>query len=1192
MRLKSIEIQGFKSFPDKTRLTFDQDITAVIGPNGSGKSNISDAIRWVLGEQSNKQLRGKSMEDVIFTGTAKRKALGFAEVSITMDNTGRELQFDNDNVTVTRRYFRSGESEYKINGNTVRLKDIHELFMDTGLGRDGYSMIGQGRIDEIVGSKSDERRDIFEEAAGISKYRYRRLEAERKLAHSEDNLVRLRDIMAELEVRVKPLKEQSEKAKEFLSVSGEKKQLEIGLWLHSLNKYNEQLKNQDEKITLAKAQYEKLERELTELIAKSDISAIESNKLSAQIDAIRREAAKADEQTSEIKGQIAVLNNNILHNDENIERLQSEIETANTDDATLEKEISEKQTLIADLEKKSALKTDELNSELENLASVSDDSGDFSEKISEKNTKLNELGEKISECKVELVSAKTAVSEIDNNFDDFDETVKKINDYLEDVKIEMEECNADIDDCDKTIEECSNVISGYKMKFEKRNTKIKELTEEINSKTLDRSEYQRRIKILEELERNLDGFNYAVKQVCKAADRSEIKGIHGPVSRLIEVKSEYSTAIETALGASAQNIVVSNEDVAKKAIHYLKTNNAGRATFLPLTSIKPYSFKDESVKNCLGFVGFADKLVNTKSEYKDIISSLLGRTVITETIDNAVSMAKKYSYKFKIVTLDGQVVNPGGSLTGGSTAKNAGLINRSSQIEQFKTKIDKLNKEIAALSRELDDLNSKSESSNLSFEEKEIKLKQANEDKIRLLGELKLLEEQYNTNKANLDNLKLSKENSSQRTNDLNNKIKLYTENLTKFEIEKEQLEKSIDLLLSNKDKLSGVKSEITDKISAIRYEIVGYNKDIENLKESINQIEQTKNDRAGRITSLNEEISLIQQKKEQEKEEIERLTQISSGFISKSESSEDEIKRLTEKRTQIEQENYASRNIEREKSQDKERLSGELARLTERKDTIEKQYSDIITKLFDEYELTKSQAEEIGFPIDDIPSATKRLNEIKSKIRSLGAVNVSAIEEYKEVSERYEYMLAQITDVEKSAAELKKIISGLTSKMQEMFIEKFTVIAKNFTEVFKELFGGGTAKLQLTNPDDVLESGIDIIAQPPGKNISIIEQLSGGEKALIAVSIYFAIMKVNPPPFCLLDEVEAALDEVNVDKVAAYLRRMSSKTQFIVITHRRGTMEEADVLYGVTMQEKGVSKLLSINVSEIEKTLKTKVVN
>ena len=553
-------------------------------------------------------------------------------------------------------------------------------------------------------------------------------------------------------------------------------------------------------------------------------------------------------------------------------------------------------------------------------------------------------------------------------------------------------------------------------------------------------------------------------------------------------------------------------------------------------------------------------------------------------------MAKKYSYKFKIVTLDGQVVNPGGSLTGGSTAKNAGLINRSSQIEEFKKKIDKLNSDINGLNSEFEKLNAESENYNSSYEEKEISLKRANEDKIRLLGELKLLEEQYNTNKSNLDNLILNKENSSSRTKELNERILSETQKLERFENEKSDLEKSIDLLLTDKDKLSGTKSDISDKISTIRFEIVSLNKDIENLKSSILQINQTKNDRVGRVATLTSEIESLELKNENDHEEITRLTQISSGFIEKSESSEDEIKRLSEKRTQIEQANYASRNVEREKSQDKERLSGELARLTERKERLEKEYSDIISKLFEEYELTKSQAEEIGFPIDDIPKATKRLNEIKSKIRSLGAVNVSAIEEYKEVSERYEYMLAQITDVEKSSAELKKIINGLTSKMQEMFTEKFAVIAKNFTDVFKELFGGGTAKLQLTNPDDVLESGIDIIAQPPGKNISIIEQLSGGEKALIAVSIYFAIMKVNPPPFCLLDEVEAALDEVNVDKVAAYLRRMSNNTQFIVITHRRGTMEEADVLYGVTMQEKGVSKLLSINVSEIEKTLKTKV--
>ena len=1189
MRLKVIEIQGFKSFPDKTRLTFDQDITAVIGPNGSGKSNISDAIRWVLGEQSNKQLRGKSMEDVIFTGTAKRKALGFAEVSITIDNSKRKLLFDNDNVTVTRRYFRSGESEYKINGNTVRLKDIHELFMDTGLGRDGYSMIGQGRIDEIVGSKSDERRDIFEEAAGISKYRYRRLEAERKLSHAEDNLVRLRDIMGELEVRVKPLKEQSEKAKEFLSVSGEKKQLEIGLWLNTLNKSSEKLKEQDEKITLARAQYEKIERELIELIAQSDIAAIESNRLSAQIDAMRREAAKAEDENSEIKGQIAVLNNNILHNNDNIARLESEIEIANSDDEFLDNQIKEKELLIEQTQEKVTKKNEELNLQLEDLATISGDSGEFSEQIAKKNQMLNEYTEKISASKVELVSAQTAINEIDGSFEKFEETVKKINDYLEELQLELDDCNEDIEDCDKTIQECNNVLNGFKLKSDKKNEKREQMSQELNNLFLDKSEFMRRIKMLEEFEKNNEGYSHAVKQVCKASDNGQLKGIHGLVSKIIDVDKKYSTAIEVALGATLQNIVVSNEDYAKKAIQYLKENKVGRATFLPLTSIKGNTLSDKSVASCNGFVGYADDLVSFKSEYKDIISYLLGRTVICEDIDTAVSMAKKYTYKFKIVTLDGQVVNAGGSLTGGSVSKSAGLLNRTGQIDELKKSIADTDKQIALKSKELDVLKQEEADFADNIQSKENALKVANEDKIRLLGELKLLDEQYNTNKTNLDNLILSKENSSTRIKELSKIIDDENKKIVEFENKKDELEKSINLLLSDKDKLSDAKSEITDKISNIRLEIVSLTKDIETYKESIVEIGQTKNNRQGKITSLNSEIELLQKTISNDKEKIENLTQLSDGFLARSTTNEEEIARLTEKRTKIEQANYSSRSVEREKSQDKEQLSGELARLTERKETLEKQYSDIVAKLYDEYELTKAQAEEIGFPIDDIPTATKRLNEIKSKIRSLGAVNVSAIEEYKEVSERYEYMLAQITDVENSANELKKIISGLTDKMKELFIDKFTIIASNFTDVFKELFGGGTARLELTNPEDVLESGIEIIAQPPGKNISIIEQLSGGEKALIAVSIYFAIMKVNPPPFCLLDEVEAALDEVNVDKVAAYLRRMSRNTQFIVITHRRGTMEEADVLYGVTMQEKGVSKLLSINVSEIEKTLKTK---
>lgn len=1192
MRLKVIEIQGFKSFPDKTTLTFNQDITAVIGPNGSGKSNISDAIRWVLGEQSNKQLRGKSMEDVIFTGTAKRKALGFAEVSITIDNSDRKMQFDNDTVTVTRRYFRSGESEYKINGNTVRLKDIHELFMDTGLGRDGYSMIGQGRIDEIVGSKSDERRDIFEEAAGISKYRYRRIEAERKLKHSEENLLRLKDIMSELELRVKPLKIQSEKAKEFLSVSGEKKQLEIGLWLNTLKKSDELLKTQDEKITVAKAQYERLERELTDIIAKSDIVAIEVNKISSQIDAIRREAAKTDEENSEIKGKIAVLNNNILHNNENIQRLKNEIVLANSDDETLDSSIEQNLNQIKEIEQKIEDKNLILQSELEKLDSISGNTGMFSEKVADKNQRLNEVNDQISKYSVELASSKTKIGEINNNFENYDETVEKIKNYLEEVQIDIDECKNDILDCDKTITECNNVIGGYKLKIEQKDKKINELNEKINLKNLDISEFSRRIKILEELERNLEGFNYAVKQICKFADKGELNGIHGPVSRLIEVDPKFSVAIETALGAASQNIIVSNEESAKKGIEFLKNNKSGRATFLPITSIRPNSLKDKSVEKVYGFVGFADELVSCEKKYRDIICWLLGRTVVSDNIDTAVSIAKKFNYKFKIVTLDGQVVNPGGSLTGGSVAKNAGLINRSSQIEELNKKIKDSQKELSELKKSLEQLTVETGDFSNSYSDKEQSLKTANEDKIRLSGELKLLQEQFNTNKTNLDNLTLSKEYSSTRLNELESQVKELTKTLSEAEKEKSLLEKNIDLLLSDKEKLSDSKSEISDKISEIRLEIITLSKDILNLKDSNNRITETKNNRKERINRLNSDILVFEQKNKDESEEIERLNSLSSGFILKSENNEDEIRKLTEKRNTLEQANFNSRNEEREKSQDKERLSGELARLTERKETLEKQYSDIVTKLYEEYELTRAQAEEIGFVIEDVPTATKRLNEIKSKIRSLGAVNVSAIEEYKEVSERYEFMLSQINDVEKSAAELKKIIKGLTGKMQEMFTEKFVVIAKNFTDVFKELFGGGTAKLQLTDPDNVLESGIDIIAQPPGKNISIIEQLSGGEKALIAVSIYFAIMKVNPPPFCLLDEVEAALDEVNVDKVASYLRKMSKSTQFIVITHRRGTMEEADVLYGVTMQEKGVSKLLSIDVSEIEKTLKTKVVN
>ena len=1190
MRLKMLEIQGFKSFPDKTKLTFNHDITAVIGPNGSGKSNISDAIRWVLGEQSNKQLRGKKMEDVIFSGTKLRKPLGFAEVTITLDNSDRGLGFDSDEVSVTRRYYRSGESEYKINGAGVRLRDVNELFMDTGLGRDGYSMIGQGRIDEIVGTKSDERRDIFEEAAGISRFRHRKLEAQHQLDRAEENMLRLRDIADELESRVGPLKTQSEKAQEFLTISTEKKDLEIGLWLHTIDKSKDDLREHEHKLEIATAQYEKIGRELATLEAQSEINARDIQSIAVQIDLIRRDSDKTNEQSAQTKSEIAVLDNTILHNNETIERLRHDIELANSSDEAVNASISDKREQITLIEKTVALKTEELDGKNAQLASLSDDSGDFSQQIEDKNNMLNALSAKISENRVKLVTANDSYDELVRREEQFDSDFKLLTDNAARAKDELEKLNTDLRRCDEQINECRNIVNGFKLKLDKRTEKLNDKRENCDKLKLEVGETEGRIRILNDLERNMEGFSYAVKAVAKQAERGALRGIHGPVSRLITVPNEYATAIEIALGAAAQNIVVSNEEDAKRAISFLKNSNGGRATFLPISSIKPNYLREQGVENCIGFVGIAADLITYDKQYESIVLSLLGRTVIAEDMDSAVALAKRFSYRFRTVTLDGQVVNAGGSLTGGSHAKNAGVLSRASQIEQLTEKLSSLKDKYDTAAAELKSLNEEVSLMNAQINAAAAELQTANEDKIRVEGEIRLFNEQYKTATDALNGLDAQKKSSEQRkalyktaAEDAEAAIKLAQTQI-------DDLEQDLQSLTGGRDKLAERRNQLTEQIGALNLEIIGYKKDIENLNDSISQLEASKSDKGEQIKRLQDEIDEIGVKNQKIAKQIEQLRLLEDGLLKNNADAAGEIQKLNEKREQLEKEQYEARVKERDKQSDREKISGEVARLTERKNTMEEEYNTIISKLFDEYELTLSAAQEIAVIPDDIPSANKRLNELKKRIRALGSVNVAAIEEYKEVSERYEFMKGQLDDIEKSKRELTKLITELTETMKTMFTAQFEIIAANFTSVFKELFGGGTAELRLTNPDDVLESGIDIIAQPPGKSIAIIEQLSGGEKALIAMSIYFAIMKVNPPPFCLLDEVEAALDDVNVDLFAKYLRSMSGVTQFIVITHRRGTMEEADVLYGVTMQEKGVSKLLSIDVTQIEQTLKTEV--
>ncbi len=1187
MRLKSIEIQGFKSFADKTVLRFGKGITAVVGPNGSGKSNISDAVRWVLGEQSNKTLRGLKMEDVIFGGTATRKPLGFAEVTLVIDNLNRQLECDSDEVLITRRYYRSGESEYRINNASVRLKDIHELFMDTGLGRDGYSMIAQGKIDDIIGTKSSsERRDIFEEAAGISRYRYRKLEAERKLAAADDNFLRLKDILSELESRVGPLEEQSKKAEKFIEYSKEQEQLQIGVWLHSLSKYKDVLREQENRITLARAQYDDINDKTAETDKTLHQLAERSQELIVSIDEAHRASSDAEEQATRIDGDIAVKRNTIEHNLDTIARIEKDIENLKAGDAASAADLEVKRAQIAlktaEIEKIDARFT-EVQSQLLNLVSESDS---FSHQIDELNRELNLLTASTAELQIGLTTAVTSAEGISARSADISAVLTEKNDGLTVLKSELNDLDGDLKDCDETVEKCSNSINGCEMLIAKRREKFDLIKQNIDKLTLDESEKRRRAQIIEDLEKNMEGFAHSVKTVMNCAKRNELKGIHGTVYQLFNVDNKYAVAIEAALGNALQNIVVSNEEDAKTAINYLKATKGGRATFLPLTSVRPRNFRHGGVDSCNGYVGIASQLVACDKKYDVIASSLLGEIVVAENIDSAVSIARKYGYNFKIVTLDGQIVNSGGSMTGGSLSKNAGIMSRTGEIAKLRSDADKIAAEIAAENERL-----KSAKEAISALDGELlsakgELTTANEDKIRVLGEIRRVSEQISAFETDIK--KLNDENNllAERADSLAQSQKQTNERIAENDIKSAELTAELNKLTGGRDSTSQQREALSAKAAEISAQSFTLKKEVELLSVAAAELDLRMSGQSSRVEELLLEIDSFIKQNANIEVIISDLTDQSVNLRERAKQSLLTVDEYNRERDTVEQQINNLRQSERDRLGDRERLSGELARLEERKSAMVRDYDDTIRKLYDEYGLTRSEAEERGIVIEDISVANKRLSELKSKIKSLGSVNVSAIEEFKEVSERYEFLSAQLADVEKSRSELNKLINQLTGQMQNLFVGRFEEINKHFSKVFTELFGGGSAELKLSDPENVLESGIEIIVQPPGKNISIIEQLSGGEKALIAISIYFAIMKVNPPPFCILDEVDAALDDVNVTRFAEYLRRMSDATQYIVVTHRRGSMEEADMLYGVTMQEKGISKLLELNVSQIEQQM------
>ena len=1182
MLLRTLEMQGFKSFPDKTELTFGKGITAVVGPNGSGKSNISDAVRWVLGETSTKSLRGSKMEDVIFGGTSTRKPLGFAQVVLTLDNSDNSLKDKGEIVTVSRRYYRSGESEYKIDGEIVRRKDIHELFMDTGLGADGYSMVGQGKIDSIISAKNEDRRELFEEAAGISRFRHKRKDAERRLEQAQENLVRLLDILGELESRVGPLKTQSEKAKKFLEFSDEKKTLEIGVWLSKINKFTNELRMQEHKIDAANVSYEQCNTELENIESEIESVLAKITEINLEIEQSRSGVAAFEEEAVRKEGEIQVLNATLDHNNETIERLKNDISAADDTGLSIDEQIAAKQAFIEENDAKSQAKHIELQAVTNELNKIISDNDDISGQSSQLTKELADLTLKLSDCKVKCSQAVSSIEEIKSRLSAIDETVQSVDKEIETASAQKQETEDNITFIKERIAEYENSMDGYRLKLKNKSEKGEKIKADYDKLVRSLEEKQSKARMLSDLEKNMEGFAGSVKAVMRQSASKALSGINGTLAQLISVDNDYSTAVEVALGAAMQNIVVDNEADAKRAINYLKQNNQGRATFLPVSAIKPRYIDEKNLDDNFGFVDIAANLVDCDAKYKNIVSNLLGRVMIVEDIDCAIGISKRYNNKYKIVTLDGQVMNPGGSMTGGSRSRGAGILSRANMIDELNAEAEKIKAQVDEIAQSYKKAMEEANLAAADVQGADADLRNAKEELIRAEGDDKLASDKLKSLGDRKAALISEKENADGR-------IMLFEEADKKASRESDAVQNQINDVEAKLGEISNGVDELTQKRETVRkrseeinLELVTLAKDTEAAKLAVDELELRKSTQSDRVKSITDEIEQYEAKNQNLMLSISDVQSTVNELRAKAKSADDAIRDRITYRDNCEKRNVELRTEEKTKTSDREKLSAELVRLEERKNNMQKEFDDLNDMLFEQYELTRPEAEALGIVIENMAEAKKRLHEIKVAIRALGSINVGAIEEYKEVSERYEFLKEQIGDIEKSKSELQNIIEDLTSSMSEKFLTQFKKINEEFKVSFADFFGGGKGELILEEPDNCLESAIEIKIQPPGKSVQNINLFSGGEKSLAAMALLFSVLKVTPSPFCIYDEVEAALDDVNVERFAKYMRKMTDKTQFISITHRRGTMEEADVLYGVTMQEKGVSKLLELQSAEL----------
>ena len=1186
MYLKSLELQGFKSFPDKTLIRFGDDITAIVGPNGSGKSNISDAILWVLGEQSSKTLRGAKMEDVIFGGTQKRSAVGFAEATLTLDNSDRALAYDADEVMVTRRYYRSGDGEYYINKQSARLKDINELFMDTGLGREGYSNIGQGRIDEILSLKSNDRREIFEEAAGISKYRHRKEETERKLAQTEDNLLRIGDKVSELELQLEPLKVQSEKARKYLELKDELKGVEVAVWLDSLDKLSAAAKKAEEDYASASFVLQQAHDDLDRLYAQAEELGQALHQKDGNLETLRVKVNMFQATHQQLDGQMAVLRGNVENNKSNLARIEEELKGQEDRSGGIVNQIAQAEVRVKEAEEAITAKNHRLEQLKLDLATMTASAQGMTKRFLELRSQESTLAADIAGREADARGLEESITQNAQRLEQLNDDLSSGTARLNEAQNSLNQVQKQLKEAQEQVTAANNTISGYALRQASRGKRVEDVQQHLRELTGKLDSVTARARVFRAMERDFENYQKSVRMVMQEAERGRLPNVHGPVSRLIRTEDAYTVAIEIGLGAAMQQIVVGSESDGKAAISFLKRTGGGRATFLPLTGIQGRLLQENGLESCRGFVGIASQLVNCDRTYRGIVDNLLGRTVIVQDMDSAISMAQKYRSRFKIVTLDGQVMNPGGSMTGGSVNKDSGILSRANELEKLTIQEKQLQNDILSAQAEQTEAKRQYDQVEFQLSAARDQLREAEDQVLRLQGQEKqyqvmvnAISEAEQSARREQESLQARTQSDRERCAGQKAKLSVLNQQLIQCRADIAQLEGSqtetVDATASINDQITQLKTEAA-ALEAERGTACSHIEDLKNLRSAMD------GDREKKLLL----IRSIQEDTTQLNGQIEELLARQGENDTQAQDMNAQMEAAIADRAKTEASKTLSEREAQEKSKDILNMERACALLEQKKVTSSMEEKQIVDKLWDSYSLTPSTAKEFRGEIESITAGNRRIGELKRKIAALGTPNLGAIEEYARVNERYTYLAAQRDDVLTSKRELEGIIRDITKEMTTIFVTEFQKIDHYFGQVFEEMFGGGKGQLILEDPDNPLTCGIEIRVQPPGKQVKTITLLSGGEKAFVATALYFAILKVRPTPFCLLDEIDAALDDRNVDRFAHYMHNLSQKTQFIVITHRRGTMEAANVLYGVTMQEQGVSSLLRLDLNQMTQML------